>query len=235
MTSLCHELEFINSNNKISHQNESVRKQQDSNNLKASNLCDDDLELKLTNLNDCNYYTVEEFQKLKNDNKFKIFHNNVNGLESKLGLLHNFIANSLLDLDIIAITETSNQDPNNEFKSNITFAGYDDYSTSTLTSKGGTTIFAKKTLDTDERNDLKIKNEHYESVWIELKNQKSKNVICGCIYRHPHDNNDIFDDFLTYLEITFVKLSKENKVIYLSGDFNSDLLKYENTNNYRKF
>ena len=229
------ELKFINSNNKICHQNESVSKQHETNNLKASNLCDDDLELKLTNLNDCKYYTVEEFQKLKNDNKFKIFHNNVNGLELKLELLHNLIANSLLDLDIIAITETSNQDPNNEYKSNIKFAGYDDYSTSTLTSKGGTTIFAKKTLDNDERKDLKIKNEHYESVWIELKNQKSKNVICGCIYRHPHDNNDIFDDFLTYLEITLVKLSKENKVIYLCGDFNSDLLKYENTNNYRKF
>ena len=64
------ELKIINSNDKICHQNESVSKQQDTNNLKASNLCDEDLELKLTNLNDCKYYTVEEFQKMKNDNKF---------------------------------------------------------------------------------------------------------------------------------------------------------------------
>ena len=57
----------------------------------------------------------------------------------------------------------------------------------------------------------------------------------GTIYRHPHDNNDIFNDFLTYLESTISKISKENKTIYLCGDFNSDLLKYENNNNYRKF
>ena len=37
------------------------------------------------------------------------------------------------------------------------------------------------------------------------------------------------------MELTLVKLSKENKVIYLCGDFNADLLKYENINNYRKF
>ena len=166
------ELKSINSNDRYFLQNESVEIQQDRNieELKAKNLCDHDLEVKLNNLKDCKYYPTEEFQKLKNDNNFKIFHNNVNGLESKFELLHNFFANSFLDLDIIAITETSNQDPNNEFKSNIKLAGYDDYSTSTLTSKGGTTIYAKKTLDNDERKDLKVRNDHYESVWIELKN-----------------------------------------------------------------
>ena len=231
------ELNLINSNDRYFSQEESFHKQQDTNinEIKAINVCDDDLEVKLTNLTDCKYYTIEEFQNLKNENNFKIFHNNVNGLEIKFELLQYFFTKCLLDLDIIAITETSNQESNNEFKTNIELAGYDNYSTSTLTSKGGTILYINKTLDNDERKDLKIKNEHYESVWIELKNKKSKNVVCGSIYRHPHDNNDTFDDFLTYLEYTLVKLSKEDKVIYLCGDFNSDLLKYENKNNYRRF
>ena len=234
------EIKLINSNDRCFINDETIYNQQDVNinainERKSINLCDHDLELKLSNLSDCSYYSTEEFQNLNTDNNFKIFHNNVNGIETKFDLLHNFFASCLSDLDIIAITETSNQDPNNEIKSNIKLVGYEDYSTSTLTSKGGTTIYSRKTLDHDERKDLKIKTDHYESVWIELKNKNSKNVICGSIYRHPHDNNDIFDEFLTYLELTLVKLSKENKVIYLCGDFNCDLLKYENTNNYRRF
>ena len=231
------ELNLINSNDRYFSQDESHHKQPDINinEVKAKNLCDDDLEINLTNLTDCKYYSTEDFQTLKNEDNFKIFHNNVNGLELKFGLLHNFFAKCILDLDIIAITETSNQEANNEFKTKINLAGYDDYSTSTLTIKGGTIIYIRNVFDNDERKDLKTKNEHYESVWVELKNKKSKNVVCGSIYRHPHDNNDNFDDFLTYLEHTLVKLSKENKVIYLCGDFNADLLKYENINHYRRF
>ena len=149
--------------------------------------------------------------------------------------MHHFFTKSSTYLDIITITETSNQDPNDEFKSNINLDGYNLYSTSTKSAKGGTAIFTKKKFFTNERIDLKNKHDHYESVWIELKNKKCKNVICGSIYRHPHDTNDIFNDFLTYLESTISKISKENKTIYLCGDFNSDLLKYENINNYRKF
>ena len=149
--------------------------------------------------------------------------------------MHNFLANPSLDFDIITITETSNQDPNDEFKSNINLDGYNIHSTSTLTFKGGTTIFSKKKVYSFERQDLKVKKEHYESVWIELKNKNCKNIICGTIYRHPHDNNEIFNDFLTYLENSLTKLSNENKMIYLCGDFNSDLLKYEIKPNYRKF
>ena len=83
--------------------------------------------------------------------------------------------------------------------------------------------------------DLNQKNAHYESVWVELKNKKSKNVICGSIYRHPHDTNDIYNNFLKELEFNLTKITKENKIAYLCGDFNSDLLKYGEVNNYRKF
>ena len=57
-------------------------------------------------------------------------------------------------------------------------------------------------------------NDHYETVWTELKNNKGKNMICGSIYRHPHDNLEIFNSFLDYLEIALLKLSKENKEVF---------------------
>ena len=209
------ELKLINSIDTFFNLDEPIlNNSQDNNEIKALNLCDDDLETKLTNLIDCKYYSINEIQNINQDKNFNIFHNNVNGLETKFQLLHTFFAGCFLDFEVIAITETSNQDPNNKFKTNITIEGYKEFSTSTITSNGGTTIYTKSNLDPVERLDLKFKHEHYESVWIELKNKNHKNVVCGSIYRHPHDTNDIFNDFLIQLELTLKILLKENKVIY---------------------
>ena len=124
----------------------------------ASNLCDNDLDIKLSNIEECKFYSVEEFSETKLENKFNIFHNNVNGLETKFGLLHNFLGNSTSELDLIAITETSHND-NDKFKSNIKLDGYDLFSTPTNSSKGGTAIFSKKKLDVIERIDMIILNQ----------------------------------------------------------------------------
>ena len=53
------------------------------------------------------------------------------------------------------------------------------------------------------------------------------------IYRHPYNNNDNSKNFLQYLESSLNKLIKENKEIYLCGDFNIDLLKIEEISNYK--
>ena len=109
----------------------------------ATNLCDDDLDIRISNLKDCKYYSVEEIQKSKFDNNFNIFHNNVNGLETKFGQLHNLIASVSPGFDLIAITETSHKD-NEKFKSNINIDNYNIFSTATNTAKGGTSIFSNK-------------------------------------------------------------------------------------------
>ena len=62
-----------------------------------------------------------------------------------------------------------------------------------------------------------------ESVFLEIINEGKRNEIFGCIYRHPsmcldEFNKNFFKDFIE-------KLSSENKITYLSGDFNIDLLK----------
>ena len=44
-----------------------------------------------------------------------------------------------------------------------------------------------------------------------------------------------YEIFLSYLVSCLSKLSNENKEIYICGDFNSDLLKLDNVNNYNKF
>ena len=114
---------------------------------------------------------------------------------------------------------------------NIDLEGYVNFSTATNTNKGGTIIYTKNIYDFTESIDLNICHDLYKSIWIEIKNKKSKNIICGSIYRHPNDNIMAYDKFLGYLELCLSKLSNENKEVYLCGDFISDLLKLDGVNN----
>ena len=47
----------------------------------------------------------------------------------------------------------------------------------------------------------------------------------GCIYRHPAIDLNEFNCY--YLNPLLEKLAKEQKTLFLLGDFNVDLLKYE--------
>ena len=94
-------------------------------------------------------------------------------------------------------------------------------------------IFTNTKHNAFERDDLKICTKEFEAVWIEIKNKGHKNIIVSCIYRHHHSYN--IDDFSMYLNKCLTKLNKESKEVYIAGDFNIDLLKYEINIKYREF
>ena len=68
---------------------------------------------------------------------------------------------------------------------------------------------------------MSIANENFESCFIELEQENSKNIIIGIIYRA----HTAIDDFITDFTPILNKMSAENKINYLMGDFNIDLLK----------
>ena len=121
-------------------------------------------------------------------------------------------------MDIVAITETSHKN-GDFFTTNASLEGYNEFYTPSNSSKGGTAIYVKENYDVFERNDLKIQNDCLESTWIEIKNKNNKNILCGCIYRHPTYN---LSEFINYLEINLKKIAIENKEVYNCGDFNVD-------------
>ena len=43
----------------------------------------------------------------------------------------------------------------------------------------------------------------FEAVWIEVRNDKHKNIVCGCLYRHP---NSEIGQFLHYLSKVLAKI-----------------------------
>ena len=120
-----------------------------------------------------------------------------------------------------------------DFLSNISIDNYHaPYTTGSKFARGGVVIYAKNNLQVTERLDLKENNDYLEAIWLEISVKKGKNIICGCIYRHPNTDISLFTD---YIDKYLSKLSKENKKCYLSGDFNIDLLKYDTSCKHRDF
>ena len=161
----------------------------------------------ISNINS-RYYPTYEFQSLKREKSFNIFHTNLNGLENKFEQLHNFINTTNLNLDIIGVSETSLKE-NENFDLNVNIDGYQQpYSLGSKTSKGGVTIYAKENLSVRERDDLNTVDSSFEAVWIEIENVKSKNIVCGCLYRHPQTD---IDECKMYISKCLTKITKEKK------------------------
>ncbi len=200
---------------------------------KFSNLSSNDIDSNINSQVNCIYYPVDKFYKLqeKNPGNFNVFHSNVNGLDTHYENMHQFLSSLPTDFDVINITETS-QKVDQNFKCNVSMDGYESFFTSSNSNKGGTGIYVKETYNTVERTDLNVQKDDYESVWIEIINSKSKNIVCGCIYRHPRAN---LEEFNEYMNKTLVTLSRENKDTFIAGDFNIDLLKLEKNNSYQDF
>ena len=118
---------------------------------------------------------------------------------------------------------------------NTEIIGYKNFFTPTESSHGGCSIYLNKNLIGNQRKDLDNSlyfSKKLESTFVEIINKKHKNIIVGCIYKHP--SMDI-DEFNILFECLMEKISKENKELYLIGDFNLDLLKIDDENEIEDF
>ena len=109
---------------------------------------------------------------------------------------------------------------------NINIPNFSFEFTPTESTAGGTLLYIADHLAYQNRNDLNLyKTNNLESIFIEITNPNKSNIIVGYIYRHP--KMDLFEFIHYYLNTLLEKLAKEQKTAFLRGDFNVDLLKYE--------
>ena len=178
----------------------------------------------------CNYYSAEEFQRKKFDSsrEFSILHLNIHSVEAHIEELRIALQIINYEFDFICLTE-SKLKKNSEPKIDIKIPNYQcPIGTPTEATKGGVLIYAKVGINVEPRDDLTIyKEKELESYFIEVINEKCKNSIVGVIYRHPCMDENIFVD--EYLQPLIDKLQLENKNIFISGDFNFDLLRLEHS------
>ena len=86
-------------------------------------------------------------------------------------------------------------------------------------------LYFKENTNYIDRKDLDtyIKKDKYEfgAKWIEIINKKGKKFVIASVYRHPGKNDN---EFQNYMQKTLAKLNKENKLLFITGDFNYNLL-----------
>ena len=88
---------------------------------------------------------------------------------------------------------------------------------------GGVSLYIHNALQYKIRNDLQLGGE-VNSVFIEIFKHTTNtkfNVICGCVYRPPSMS---LKEFNKLLSSTFDKMQRESKYVYISGDFNVNIM-----------
>ena len=91
---------------------------------------------------------------------------------------------------------------------------------------GGVAVCIQDQVSFRERPDLSSFTEDFETVFIEIEkgNQlNAKNVIIGVIYRPPNQDKLSFNEKLNDI---ISKIRMENKICYLLGDYNINILNY---------
>ena len=178
------------------------------------------------------YYNIKDFNKLKPDksSSLGLLHVNIASLNAHIDELRTVLGRLKFSFDIIGISEhkiEKDTQPSN----NIDISGYDEFKYEpTETSFGGTGFYIKSDLDYIVRNDLNINSPgNYEAMFVEIILTDRKNLIVGCLYRHPSgiSTRDFTND---HLEPILEKISREKKDCSLMGDFNVDLLKTTGNN-----
>ena len=110
----------------------------------------------------------------------------------------------------------------NPISSNVDIPGYKSFKTKSVTQNDGVGLYIRDSLTYNPRIDLDSCTDDFETVWVEIENKNDKNFLICCVYRHP--NSDI-DNLTSHFQNHLSKLSP-NKLLFIMGDFNVNLLDF---------
>lgn len=125
---------------------------------------------------------------------------------------------------IIAISETKLNENN---ITNISIPGYSFITQPSPTKAGGVGMYINNDIQFIRRQDLEIDMEGVESCFIEIEITKQKNVIIGCIYRHPSSKLETFHELLNQ---KLTSINSSGYEAYIAGDININFLNYSSNN-----
>ena len=180
----------------------------------------------------CNfkYYSTHEFHKLQRKLKtfkhmpFSLIHTNICSVNKNISNLEILQATLGHNFDVIALSEAWITKENESTTNNLHLASYQKYhGTSGNSLKGGCGFFVSKGITFLPRMDLDYsfagKDCEFEANWIEIKASLKSSYLIGVIYRHPRKKQDNkFIDYLTNKVLN--KVRKENKTVFITGNFN---------------
>ena len=154
-----------------------------------------------------------------NDALLSVFHLNIRSIPANLPSLELYLSSLRVNFDIIALTETWLSEHNHNVY-RLPCYGMESRIRSDRIG-GGVSLLIRESLRYRVRNDLCMMSEYLESVSVELTNL-NRRVVVVAVYKPPGVNlNSFYDSMCTILNI----IKHENKLAYILGDFNLDLLK----------
>lgn len=144
--------------------------------------------------------------------------------------LRNFLIQINQTFKVIVLTETwlTNESFNCDYNYQLT--GYKSIHFERKTGKkgGGICAFVHDSLSFKVREDLSVSNNDNEILFLEIENKRKKNGLLGVIYRPLSGNIIKFNSILTKM---LNVMNRENKHVFLTGDFNIDSLTYDTNTN----
>ena len=184
------------------------------------------------------YYNIKELNSLKPDklSSFGLLHVNIASLDAHIDDLRTVLSRSKFNFDIIGISEHKIK-KDSHASNNIQIIGYNEFEFEpTGTTHGGTGFYIKQGLNYKIRDELNVNIPgQFEAIFAEIILPDRKNLIVGCLYRHPTSPVSVRDFTSEHMEPLLTKISKEKKEIVLMGDFNVDLLKTSSNNSAGEF
>ena len=181
-----------------------------------------------------NYYSPHSFSQLQksiiNEFSFSLIHNNIRSLKRNGENLQSHLLNELnCHFSEIRITETRIKNSDIPLDFNMDIPNYNFEFVPTPLNAGGVGMYIDNCLKyTVVEN---ISNEAFQALWIDISLPKRSNIICGVIYRQHNSP----ESFLKYFEETIEKCSHSGKTIYIMGDININLLRFESCNYAQNF
>ena len=102
----------------------------------------------------------------------------------------------------------------------------------TSTKEEGSVFFLRESYTYKLRSDLNITSDAIECLCIGILNKHSKKLILNLSYRPPQGDKTLFEKHLQHLLLRHDVCKKE---VFIKGDFNINLLDFENNNKVQSF
>ena len=182
----------------------------------------------------CKYFTDESFnEKLSSLSSedvlsFSLCHINIRSIKANLGDFDNYMRMLNLDFSIIGVTETWLNDINYDLYGLDGYELIERHRANKM--GGGIGLFVRNGVSYKSRADLTTFEYYCESLFIEIDKSvfgSGRNILIGVIYRPPNTDIKLFID---HMKEVLEYVQTENKVLYLVGDYNINLLNVDSHN-----
>ena len=183
-------------------------------------------------LDDCKYYFSDDFDIINNnlsESSMSLLNLNINSIPKNFDVFLNQLLPSINHkFDILSFCETK---LDNKIEHLYNIDGYARFNLNHRRNSGGLAMFINLNYsNVFQRHDLCVSENEIETLFVEIPVKDNKNILCGVVYHRPGTNKKTFLDKLDNIVTTCVN---ERKLLYISGDFNLDLVS-DNLNNYSK-